>query len=139
MLSKCYLRDGTVYVPTVARRASGPIYTDVEPYVVLPLSETGAVRRALLDAVARENTIIPDPDPKSLRAPLRSWAAFLRNAWMWTIRNDDDVYKITGYRKHSKGYWVPDQNQEIKFPIGTGPDGVVDRMIAILREAAAKG
>jgi hypothetical protein len=147
MLASCYLRNGTVYVPTMARRASGPIYTDIEPFVVLPLNDIRAVRQALLDAVTRENAIIPDPDPKALRAPpiilkharVRSWAAFFRNAWMWTIRSDDGVYKITGYRKHPKGYWEPDQNQAIKFAAGQGADEVVDRLIAILQEAAAQG
>jgi hypothetical protein len=147
MLSSCYLRDGTAYIPTVARRASGPIYTDIEPIVVLPLSDISALCRALLEAVARKNIIIPDPDPKALRAPpvilkyarVRSWSAFFRNAWTWSIRNDDGVYKIIGYRKQPKGYWEQDPNQEIKFPVGTRLDEVVDRMIAILQEAARQG
>ena len=48
MLFSCYLRDGIVYFPTIARRESGPIYTDIEPVAVVPLSNSEDVRRALL-------------------------------------------------------------------------------------------
>jgi hypothetical protein len=50
MLIECYLREGTVYVPTVARRASSPIYTTIEPIVVVHLHDLGAVRAALVDS-----------------------------------------------------------------------------------------
>jgi hypothetical protein len=35
MLFHSYLRDGIVYVPTVAVREGGPVYTDIEPVAVL--------------------------------------------------------------------------------------------------------
>jgi hypothetical protein len=69
MLFTCYLRDGVVYVPTMARRKSEPIYTTIEPVSVVPMSSPEEVRRALLETVARKNVVIPDPDPKALRAP----------------------------------------------------------------------
>jgi hypothetical protein len=102
MLFSCYLRDGIVYVPTIARRESGPIYTDIEPVAAVPLSNSGDVRHALLETIARKNIVLPDPDPKALRAPplmlkyagVRSWSAFYRNASTWSIIEDDGVYKI---------------------------------------------
>jgi hypothetical protein len=122
MLSTCYLRNGVVYVPAVARRASGPIYTDVEPVAVIPLSNSDDVRCALLEASARKNVVIPDRDPKELRAPplilkyagVKSWSAFFRNASTWSIAEDDGVYRIGFWRKH-KGYWEPDLEREINF------------------------
>ena len=69
-------------------------------------------------------------------AGVRSWSAFYRNASMWSISEDDGVYKIIGYRKHSKSYWQQDLEQQIQFPVGTTVDDVVDRMIAILQDAA---
>ena len=45
MLITCYLREGVVYVPTVARRASGPIYTEIEPISVIPLGNLNAVQQ----------------------------------------------------------------------------------------------
>jgi hypothetical protein len=144
MLFTCYLRDGVVYVPTMARRKSEPIYTTIEPVSVVPMSSLEEVRRALLETVARKNVVIPDPDPKALRAPplilkyagVKSWPAFYRNASMWSISEDDGLYKILNYRKHLKGSWREDPAQEIQFPVGTMIDDVVDRMIAILQEAA---
>jgi hypothetical protein len=144
MLYTCYLRDGIVYVPTMARRKSEPIYTTIEPVSVVPVSSPEDVRSALLKTIARKNVFIPNPDPKALRAPplilkyagVKSWSAFFRSASMWGIREDDGVYKILNYRKHPKGHYQQDLAQEIQFPIGTTVDDVVDRMIAILQEAA---
>jgi hypothetical protein len=144
MLIECYLREGTVYVPTVARRASSPIYTTIEPVVVVLLDELGAVRAALLDSLKRGNATIPDPDPQALRAPpiilkyarVRSWSAFFRTAWSWSIAQEDGVYQILGYRKHPKGYWEEDESQKIQFPPQATVHDVVDRMIAILEETA---
>jgi hypothetical protein len=144
MLFKCYLRDNIVYVPTVARRKSEPIYTNIEPVAVVSVSSTEDVRRALLESIARKNAIVPDRDAKALRAPpllpkyagVRSLSAFYRNASTWSITEDDGVYKILSYLKHPKGYWQPDLEREIQFPIGTTVDDVVDRMIVILQEAA---
>lgn len=144
MLFTCYLREGIVYIPTVARRKSEPIYTTIEPVAVVPLNSLEDVRRALLETIARKNAVIPDRDPKALREPpllpkyagVKSWSAFFRNASTWSITEDDRVYKILYYRKHPKGYWQPDLAREIQFPVGTTIDDVVDRMIGILQEAA---
>ncbi len=144
MLFSCYLRDGVVYVPTMARRKSEPIYTTIEPVAVVPVSSSEDVRRALLETIARKNVSIPTPDPKALRAPplilkyagVKSWSAFFRNASTWSIREDDGVYKIIFYRKHPKKYWEQDLAQQIQFPVGTTVDDVVDRMLAILQETA---
>ena len=64
MLHSCYLRDGIVYVPTVATREREPVYSDIEPVTVVAAINTDAVRRALLDSIARRNVIIPTPDAK---------------------------------------------------------------------------
>jgi len=55
MLITCYLRKGIVYVPTMARRASGPIYTDVEPMAISSLDDSIAVRQALRESLKRGN------------------------------------------------------------------------------------
>jgi hypothetical protein len=144
MLITCYLRAGTVYVPTVARRVSGPIYTEIEPISVVSLSSFDSVRQALRESLKRGNAIIPDPGPRELRAPptilkyarVHSWSAFFRIASTWSIRDDDGLFKIIGYRKHPKGYWEQDIENEITFPSGTNVDEVIDRMIAILQETA---
>jgi hypothetical protein len=144
MLITCYLRKGIVYVPTMARRASGPIYTDVEPMAISSLDDSIAVRQALRESLKRGNPIIPDRDPQAREAPpvvlkyasVRSWSAFFRSAWTWSIRDDDGLFKIIGYRKHPKGYWEQDIENEISFPLGTTVDEVIDRVIGILQETA---
>jgi hypothetical protein len=143
MLFSCYLRDGIVYVPTLPD-ANRALSTDIEAVAVVPLSNSKDVRRALLETIARKNVIIPDPDPKALRAPplmlkhagAKSWPEFFRNASTWSIREDNGAYKIIFYRKHLKKYWEQDLAHEIQFPAGTTVDDVVDRMVAILQEAA---
>jgi hypothetical protein len=144
MLFKCYLRDNIVYVPTVARSKSEPIYTNIEPVAVVPVSNTEGVRCALLESIARKNAVIPDRDANALRAPpllpkyagVRSLSAFYRNASTWSITEDGGVYKILSYLKHPKGYWQPDPAREIQFPVGITVDDVIHRLIAILQEAA---
>jgi hypothetical protein len=144
MLFHAYLRDGIVYVPTVAMREGGPVYTDIEPVAVVPATNTEAVRRALLDAIARKNIVVPVPKgkwpaPVLLKyAGVRSWSAFARTASLWSIEEERGVYQIVGYRKHPKGYWEQDTGQKTHFPPGATVDDVVSRMITILREAAQR-
>ncbi len=143
MLHNCYLRSSFVYVPTVGRR--GGAYTDIEPVAVVPLANTDGLRRALLEAIGRGNVPVPllkgqHPPPVVLKyAGVKSWSAFARNASSWSIKEKSGSYQIVGYRTHSDGYyWVEDSNQKIEFPLGTVVDAVVDRLIAILQNAASQ-
>jgi hypothetical protein len=142
MLFHSYLRDGIVYVPTVAVREGGPVYTDIEPVAVVPATNTEVLRRAFLDAIARKNVVVPVPKgkwpaPVLLKyAGVRSWSAFARNASLWSIEKEGDVYQIVDYRKHAKGYWQQDPDQKIQFPAGAAVDDVVGRMVAILQGGA---
>jgi hypothetical protein len=143
MLVECYLREGTVYVPTVVRRASEPVYNIIEPIAVVALNDPHAVREALLDSLNRGVAIVHpdlrdrDRPPAILKyARVRSWSAFFRTAFSWNIRQDDGVYQIQGHRKHPKGYWVEDQSQKIQFPPEATREDVIDRMIAIVQETA---
>ncbi len=144
MFVECYLREGTVYVPTVVRQASSPIYNIIEPIAVVPLNDPDAVRAAVLDSLSRGNAIIPDPDPRDRDAPpailkyarVRSWSAFFRTAFSWSIKQEDGAYRIQGHRKHPKGYWEEDPSQKIQFSRQATSEDVVDRMVAILQETA---
>jgi hypothetical protein len=140
MLYKCYLRKSIVYVPTVGRR--GGAYTDIEPVAVVPVTDPANLRHAFLDVIARGNVSVPLikgtwPPPVVLKyAGVKSWAEFAREASTWNIAEKQDVYQISGYRMHPQGYWVEDADQITKFPPSTSVDVVIDRMIAILQEAA---
>jgi hypothetical protein len=142
MLFHTYLRNSVVYVPTVAVRGGGPVYTDIEPIAVVPVTDVKALHRALLEAIARRNVTVPVPKgkwpaPVLLKyAGVRTWSAFARNALTWSIEENDGSYRILGYRKHPKGYWEQDPDQNIQMPAAATVDDVVDRMISILQEAA---
>lgn len=143
MLHTCYLRDGVVYVPTVGKR--GGAYTDIEPVAAVPIANADGIRRALLDAIARKNPAVPLqkgkwPPPVVLKhAGVKTWAAFERRASTWNMEEKKNgSYRIIGYRRHADGYWVEDHDSEIEFAQGTAIEAVVDRMVAILQEAAKR-
>ena len=140
MLYMCNLRKGVVYVPAVGKR--GGVYTVVEPVDVVPVTNTAGLRAAFRNAIAKKNVDVPlvkgkwPPPVLPKYAGVKTSAAFDRGASTWNIRDDDEKYKIVGYRRHPDGYGVEDHAQTIEFPPGTSVDVVVDRMIAILQEAA---
>jgi hypothetical protein len=142
MLYTCYLRKGYVYVPTVGNRRG--VYTLIEPVAVVLATNTEGLRAAFRDAVARKNIDVPPvkgkwPPPILPKyAGVKSSAAFDRDASTWNIQEDEGRYKIVGYRRHPEGYWAEDRDQTIEFPPGTLMDAVIDRMIAILQEAATR-
>ena len=140
MLYKCYLRKNVVYVPTVGRR--GGAYVDIEPVAVVPVIDAASMRNAFRDAIASGNDSVPLikgkwPPPVVLKhARAKSWAEFAREASTWNIAEKQGVYQITSYRMHPEGYWVEDSDKITRFPPSTSVDVVIDRMIAILQDAA---
>ena len=116
----------------------------IEPVAVLPATNTEGLRTAFRDAVARKNIDVPPvkgkwPPPILPKyAGVKSSAAFDRDASTWNIQEDEGKCKIVGYRRHPEGYWAEDRDQTIEFPPGTLMDAVIDRMIAILQEAATR-
>jgi hypothetical protein len=144
MYSHFYLRNGTVYVPTMGMMEKG-FYRGIEPVAVVSVTNTDALREALAAAIARGNPVVPKlrrrewPPPVVLKyAGVKSWSAFERGMMLWSIEEKDGVRKIVGTRKGSDGAMVDDPAQTVSFPPGTPVQDVVNRMIAILQEAAQK-
>jgi hypothetical protein len=139
-----YLRKGTVIVPTMGKVDRGP-YRDIEPVDVAPVSDAAAIRRALQATIARGNPPTPRyprgayPLPVAAKhAGVKSWGAFAREALPpWSIIETDGAFQIVGRRTHPNG-WVEDPQQKIEFPPGSTVDDVIERMIAILQDAARK-
>jgi hypothetical protein len=136
-----YLRRGILFLPTTAVVERG-LYRDIEPVAVVPLSNTGGVRAAIAATMARGNPPAPHfaggkyPKPVLLKyAGVRSWSEFARGAVTWNIEQEDGSYRIIGYRRHAKGYWERDPDNQIVFPNGSTLDNVIDRMIEILQVA----
>jgi hypothetical protein len=136
-----YLRKGMVIIPTSGSVHRG-LHRDVEPVAAVAASDTDAVRRALLDTIARGNPLTAYysrgtyPQPVVLKyAGVKTWSAFARGTSNWTIKEKDGRYQIVGYKMHPDG-WVEDPEQITSFAVGTTLDDVVDRAIEIVQEAA---
>jgi hypothetical protein len=142
MLYQLYLKKGTVYIPTTVNQARA-VYMEVEPVTVVPVADSKTLRRAMRDTIPKENRFVP-PSIEDARKPAvvlkytgdKSWSAFMRGTSPWSIYEKDGKYQIEGYHIHRKGYWERDKNQTIEFPPGTALDDVIDRLIAILQDAA---
>jgi len=71
-------------------------------------------------------------------AGVKTWSAFALGAAVWSIQETNGRFLIAGYRTHHKGYWEKDPGQKTSFPSRTTVHDVVERMIAILQDAAQK-
>ncbi len=144
MYSHFYLRNGTVYVPTMGIMEKG-FYRGIEPVAVVSVMNTDALHDALAATIARGNPVVPKlrrrewPPPVVLKyAGVKSWSAFERGMMLWSIEERDGVWKVVGTRKGSDGAMVDDPEQTVSFPPGAPVQDVVNRMIAILQEFAQK-
>jgi hypothetical protein len=146
MLVSCTLKNGFVYLPTVAKTEAG-FYIKREPVAVVRAVDTGGLRRALRDVLAKENIVIPAPKrdafPPSVLLKYtgeKTWAAFMRGASEWDIYEKDGNYQITPYQKDPQGgqSWVPVSDGKITFPSGVTANDVIERMIAIVQDVAGQ-
>jgi hypothetical protein len=142
MLYKAYLKKGMVYLPTTVVDKNR-VYRDVDPVTVAPVADTDALRRAMRNTIPKENPIVTPSVEDARKLPVvlkhtgdKSWRGFMRGTTPWSVYEKDGKYQIEGYRLHRKGYWEQDPDNVIKFPAGTPLDDVIDRMIAILQDAA---
>ena len=144
MLSHFYLRNGTVYIPTVVRLETGA-YQDIDPVAVVAVVNSERLQHALSDAITRENMIVPPPPKDNWPPPVllkyagaKTWSAFARGTLTWNIEETDGTYRIIGHRVHPDGYWVRDPDQTTNVSPGTALDDVIGRIITILQEAARR-
>jgi hypothetical protein len=79
------------------------------------------------------------PPPVLLKyAGVKSWSAFQRGMSFWSLEKRDGAFQIAGQTKQPDGMWRDDPEQIIRFPRSAVVDDVIDRMIAILQDAAGK-
>jgi hypothetical protein len=69
-------------------------------------------------------------------AGVKTWSAFARGTAPWSINEKDGAYQIVGYRARPEGYWVEDPDRKIELAPGSTAEDVIERMIAILQDAA---
>jgi len=137
----CYLRLGTVFLPTVGQ-VNKIVFFSVEPVAVVPVSNTGALRTALQETIKRGNPTVKydrsAPPILCKYAGVKSWNTFARNASLWVMHETDGVLRIGSNLRDSRGAFTPDKDAIETLPAGSTVDDLIDRMIAILQEAAAK-
>lgn len=138
MLCHLYLRKGVVYIPTLGKVDKG-FYRGIEPVAVVPISNTEALRGALLDTIARGNPPTPRLAPGQSYSPVtlkyagaKNWQTFERGTAYWNIKEDDGIFRVVAHRKVEQG-WEEDKDRSHIFPEGTSADEVIDRMISILQ------
>jgi hypothetical protein len=144
MLHTCYLKKGTVYLPTMVSQGIAR-YMDADPVAVIPVMDTEGLRRAMLNTIPKANPFRAPTVEDACKPPVilkytgdKSWSAFMRGTACWSIYEKDGIFEIEPYRVHTKGYWEPDRDQFIQFPSGTTAGEVISRMIAILQDAARR-
>lgn len=142
MFCYLYMRNGTVYIPTMGIMEKG-FYRGIEPVAVVSATNAEALREALAATITRGNPIVPKlrrrewPPPVILKyAGVRSWSAFERGMLAWEIEKTDGIFQIAVNTKRANGMWLGDPEQTITFPLGTSVDEVVDRMVSTLQRAA---
>jgi len=140
MKLKAYLRKGRVFIPTLGLVTRG-LYRDIEPVTIVDVSEADTLRRTFRETAARGHPPTgPYPQPNPLpvvakHAGVKRWGDFAREASPWTIQERNGIYRIMGYRREPNN-WAEDPEHTINFPLGTGLDRVIDRMIEVLQGAA---
>jgi hypothetical protein len=137
----CYLRRGTVFLPTVGQ-VNKIVFFSVEPVAVVPVSNTGGLRTALQDTIRRGNPAVEydrsAPPVLCKYAGVKSWNTFARNASLWVMDDTNGVLRIEPNSRDSHGAFTPNKDATETLPAGSTVDDLIDRMIAILQEAAAK-
>jgi hypothetical protein len=100
----------------------GGAYMDVEPVAVEPVTNTDGLRRALSDAFARKNAFVPNPPKNNWPKPIllkysgaKTWSAFVRNASLWSINEENGIYSITQYKEHPTAIWCETRIRKSSF------------------------
>src|SRR5579875_740599 len=136
----CYLRQGTVFLPTVGK-VDKNVYFHVEPVVVVPVSNTGALRTALRETIKRGNPAVEydrlAPPILAKYAGVKSWNTFARKASVWVMDETNGTLRIEANLRGSDGAFTVDKSGIKTLPAGSTIDDLIDRMIAILQKAAA--
>lgn len=139
MLWHLYLRNGTVYMPTVARTEAG-YYLDIDPVEVVPAADSENLQSTIGKALSKGNPVAPTPTratfPKpvvSKYAKVKSWSAFEKGTLVWSIVENSGNYQIEPHRKAPDKGWEDDPTRIEHLPPGTTLEEVAQRVAAMIR------
>lgn len=138
MLCDIYLRNGTVFIPTLAETDAG-FFRVVEPVEVVPATDVQALQLAIKQALNRGNPRIPTPPRGGSSIPVlaqyakvKSRSAFERGAMLWGVSEKGGSYKIVPGRKCPDGGWENDPTRIESLPPGTTPDTIAERVVSLI-------
>jgi hypothetical protein len=134
-----YVRQGTVYVPTVALTDAG-YRLEIEPVEVASAASPQDVRAAVARAIGRGHPRVSTPTRADFsepvvqkRAGVKSMAAFERSTTQWGIQEDAGIFRIVGKRLTAKGGWESDPGRVESLAPGASIDDVARRVAEIVR------
>jgi hypothetical protein len=145
---KCslFVRNGTAYIPTLAKTEAG-YYMDIDPVVVVSVSDSEAFAKSILETIARGHPKIPTPTrdvgfpqwvvPKY--AKLKSRSAFEKGATYWNLAERDGAYTIEEWQKREQGGWLPDPSKVERLPPGTSLNNAAQRFVERVQQSLAEG
>lgn len=141
MLWQFYLRAGKVYVPTVAQTEAG-YYLDIEPVVVVPISDAGLLKSAIVETMGRGNPVVPTPTRDAFPKPVvlsyakvKSWSGFEKEALNWSVVCKAGEYQIKPGRKRPDRGWEEDTDRIETLPPGSTPEDVAGKMVSLMQSA----
>jgi hypothetical protein len=133
-----YLRNGMVYVPTVAQAESGGhlgYFMDIDPVEVVAVTDTETLQRAIKEAMSKGNPVVPAPTRDAFPKPVvlkyakvKSWSAFDKGTLNWKIREKSGSYEIVQERRRPDRGWEDDPTKIESLPAGTTLDEVAQRV-----------
>jgi hypothetical protein len=117
----------------------------IDPVSVAPVFDRQALLHILKETFGRGNPTLKTavyadtPESSLLKlAGVKNFSAFARGAHPWSIDEKGGSFEILFWKKGPVRGWVPDPEKSIKLPSGSTEDDVINRMVAILQEAAAR-
>lgn len=146
-LWKVYIREGKVFIPTVARTDAG-YFVDVDPVFVHPVQDRQAIMGSVRSVIAGGNPVIPAfsresfPKPVVLRyAKVKSWRAFQALASAFQLCLTDSGYEIQPLRKAGPNHFEEDFERLVKLPPGITVDEFAREFVQrfLTNEASAAG
>jgi hypothetical protein len=142
MMWQLYLRNGTVYVPTVAQTEAG-FYMDIEPVMAVMATDSTALQSAIKEAMSRGNPITTTPTRAAFPQPVvlkyakvKSWSTFEKGTLYWKIVEKDGNYQIKPGRRRTDRGWEDDPERLEPLPPGTTPDTAAQRLVSLVQLAA---
>lgn len=135
-----YVRNGTVYLPVMARTHAG-YYVDMEPVEVVSANDAQAFATVLQRAIERGNPVVPAPardavpKPVVLRyAKVKSWKQFEHTADYWHLSRDDDAWEFGPWKRRLDRGWEPDATRQKHLEGQRNTEDVVKSLVQSVQQ-----